>query len=261
VGTQLPYQIHCITIPQKGKTWTKPFDLLRYLWTGYSHLKSLQKKIKAEIIHVHAPDKCGILGAWLASKYNVPLVLTEHWAIYTQSVSDYIGNRNAWFKFSMKTTWNRTDLCMPVSDDLQQQMQRYFQSKKHYCVIPNVVPNWFFQTPIPNLGATKWIHVSNGEPRKNVDIIVAAFERLKSEYPDAELTLIGFDPIQAAGMDLTGINGIRVLGKLTSQEVAVALSKSSTLLLVSDAENSPCVIGEALSVGLPVFYNLRWRHC
>ncbi len=81
------------------------------------------------------------------------------------------------------------------------------------------------------------------DPVKNVAATVRAFQKLRSDVPDARLRLIG-----QGGEEFVG-PGIELLGPLDSAEVARELQSADVLIVSSRAENTPLVIIEAASQG------------
>ena len=93
-------------------------------------------------------------------------------------------------------------------------------------------------------------------PLKNVRGILEAFKLLIKQKSNVQLVMVG-DREQAI-MELAvnelqiPASFLKVLGEIPYKQVASEMQKSQCLILFSNIENSPCVIIEALSCGLPV---------
>ena len=91
---------------------------------------------------------------------------------------------------------------------------------------------------------------------KGVPLLLEAFARMRSNYPDACLTLVGDGPeraalqAQAATLGLT--DSAHFVGYRNEEEVAELLSEADMLVLPSFAEGLPVVLMEALASRIPV---------
>ncbi len=82
------------------------------------------------------------------------------------------------------------------------------------------------------------------DPRKNVPLLLEAFERLRRRVPRARLTLIGEPPAQPLPL------GVEATGEVAS--VAERLRQASLFVLPSLQEGFGIVVAEALAAGVPV---------
>jgi glycosyltransferase involved in cell wall biosynthesis len=88
--------------------------------------------------------------------------------------------------------------------------------------------------------------------RKGFDLLLAAFDRVVREQPDARLRVVG-PPGDAAGL-LAGRTGgrISVSGPVTQPALAAELRSADCLVLPSRNDSYGMVVAEALACGLPV---------
>jgi glycosyltransferase involved in cell wall biosynthesis len=92
-------------------------------------------------------------------------------------------------------------------------------------------------------------------PLKNVPGILNAFKSLLHGNPGAELVMVGNrDNAMAEYSKSIGIPpaNVKFKGEISYAGVAEEMKQADCLILFSDIENSPCVIGEALCCGLMV---------
>jgi glycosyltransferase involved in cell wall biosynthesis len=82
------------------------------------------------------------------------------------------------------------------------------------------------------------------DPRKNVGLLLAAFELLRESVPEARLRLVGQPPAVALPA------GVHAAGPVAS--VAAELRKASLFVLPSRQEGFGIVVAEALAAGVPV---------
>jgi glycosyltransferase involved in cell wall biosynthesis len=93
-------------------------------------------------------------------------------------------------------------------------------------------------------------------PQKRLDLVLAAFERVRRRAPEARLLLAGpLDGYRRAELDaiLSDSAGAATwLGALAEPEKWSLLSEANLLLLCSDSESFGLSVAEALAVGTPV---------
>jgi glycosyltransferase involved in cell wall biosynthesis len=114
------------------------------------------------------------------------------------------------------------------------------------------VPNEIAPKAAINRIPLSFLHISNGEPRKNIEPLLAAFSKFTLDFPEARLTLIGSERY----IKLGSYHWLQALGRLPTEKLTAYYQKSAAMILVSDAENAPCVITEALCLGVPVITTL-----
>jgi len=228
-------------------------NLLLYYVKVFSVLAGLLRA-NWDIVHVHAADKIGFAAAALKHFFGFQLWLTEHWAIFGQDVPDAYEKRGWWFRFSYRYMWNRVDMAASITANLHRSMCAILKREVPLISLQNALDIDFvaqIEDPIIRerpASEFRFLHVSNGEKRKNVFELVKAFEVFSKSHPNAELILIGSE----SHAQYANLKGVTALGGLPPRELAEYYKNTSALILVSDAENAPCVILEALCFGLPV---------
>jgi glycosyltransferase involved in cell wall biosynthesis len=234
-----------------GKLWAA------YRWlflSRYAIKKYVREQGIPDLVHVHVPMKAGIFGIWMKRKYGVEYCVTEHWGIYNHSVPDPFPRRNSTFKNVTRKIFRHAQRALSPSEFLARGVDEMVM-KKQWIIIPNVVNTGLFNLkPKDNSPGFRFIHVSNMIALKNPEGILRAFAELLKATPEAELVMVGDkDPsIRLTATQLGIHDRVRFTGEITYQEVAVEMKEADCLVLFSDMENSPCVIGEALCCGLPV---------
>ncbi len=258
-----PYTIYFKSIPQFNAVFFKPINLILYYSIYWLFVLKILKVLRPiDVIHVHAPDKCGLIGVWLKQRLKKPLVLTEHWAIYNTPVDDHFHTRNYFFKYQMRKIWENSDVAAQVSLPLHREMEQVFQSTKNSIYFPNVVDAVFFKIGDRRSEFTpfKLVHVSNGEPRKNVFLI---FQTVMSLQCQLNLTIdfVGFDQAAEAKYsamfnELCTASNVSPFwtfhGRKCPSEIKAIFDQANCLVMASSSENAPCVISEALCADLPV---------
>jgi len=230
----------------------------RYTSLFKKHIKAyIQQYGVPDVVHVHVPIRAGMPALWLKRTYNIPYVVTEHWAIYNNDAPDAFAKRSFFFKRLTKKILQNAALFTPVSRDLGEAVQKLVVNIP-FTVVPNVVDTKLFNPgnpPPKNSGAFVFIHVSTLNYQKNPEAILRAFSRVLQAHPRAQLVMTGNAPAAlieyASTLRIPSAN-ISFSGLIPYNEVAKLMKASDALVMFSRYENLPCVITEALCCGLPV---------
>lgn len=209
---------------------------------------------KPDWVHVHVPMKAGLMALWMKRVYGVPYLVTEHWGIYNTVVADHYHTQSRLFRLYTKKIVKGAAGLISVSRFLGEGMQRLV-APRPFTIVPNTVDTRYFCFREMTHDRFRFLHVSNMVPLKNVEGILRAFRQLLKTYPQAELTLVGNRDTLAISYAATlGLAppSVTFHGEISNAGVAAQMQASDALVLFSDMENSPCVIGEALCCGLPV---------
>lgn len=210
---------------------------------------------KPDLVHVHVPMKAGLLALWLKKRYKVPFVITEHYGIYNEETGkDSYVNRSRIFKNYTRRIFQQASVFVTVSKFLAEGVNRMV-GQVNYTLVHNAVDTEFFFFEPKDQSSFRFIHVSNMVPLKNAEGILRAFKAYTEAGGSAMLQLVGNPddtlPNYANSLGLTP-DRVYFTGIVSYQQVAAEMQKSDCLILFSNIENSPCVIGEALCCGLPV---------
>ncbi len=235
--------------------WMKPMNQLRYFRLFKRLLERyINEKGKPDIVHVHVPIKAGQMALYLKRKYNIPFVVTEHWAIYNHHAPGKFSSQSAWFRLLTKKVLSESANFFPVSNELGTAVNKMVVPKT-YKVIPNVVDTGLFsykekKDPKPFV----FLHASTLNYQKNPEAIIETFIRLNQKYPDTELRILGEVPpqLQLYLEKKTLPPAVIFEGMVSYKEVAGHMQQSDCLLLFSRYENLPCVILESFCCGVPV---------
>lgn len=207
------------------------------------------------VVHVHIPWKAGLIALWAKKTFNLPYFVTEHWGIYNNVVEDNVAKRPLLMRLALRAIFKNAAGFISVSKFLGDGVNRMIGGIP-YVVVPNAVDASLFYpaTVLPSVFTL--LHVSNAVPLKNVGGILEAFrEFMQYTGANARLVIIGNkdDRYLKLATDLgLPLSVVQFEGEVSYKEVAEWMRRSHALVLNSDMENSPCVIGEALCCGLPV---------
>lgn len=232
--------------------WIAPLKWIFYMWKLVSAYRSAFGE--PDLVHVQVPYKSGLIARYLLWSSNVKYVVTEHWGIYNDLIADRFSSRSLLFRYITKFGYLKASLLVSVSDYQTRQLRRYI-GELPSLTIRNVVDTSLFSFRQKEKSLFTFLHVSDWSENKNPQGIIHAFMELLIPHSDVRLILIGgkgdhFDKIQGLTIGLEEY--ITCLGEVSYGQVSHYMNLSDCLVLFSDSENSPCVIGEALCCGLQV---------
>lgn len=222
----------------------------------YSNL--IKKKWgKPLLLHSYIVMRGGFAGWILSKRWKLPFILTENWTIYYVADPGYLQNRNFLFRWIVKKVFENVNRFLPVTYDLQMQVNKLLRRDVPSVVIPNVVEagTFFLKPRLTTKNPFHFIHVSTMTWQKNPEGLLRAFKKFHAEHPSTCLWMVGPYPVDvfeyARSLQLSE-GSVRFIGTVLYTEVAGLLQSSDVLVLFSRYENLPCVILEALCCGLPV---------
>ncbi|HEC99232.1 MAG TPA: glycosyltransferase family 4 protein [Proteobacteria bacterium] len=163
-----------------------PFFLAAQLFS----LFILVKKTRPAVIHAHWLFPQGFFAVLLKSFFDIPVVITAHGA-------DVFGLRHPLIKAIHRFTLGRADRIIAVSSALREKINRDIRPV-HVDVIPMGVSSEQFS---PAKGASckekpgfrnqTILYVGRLSEKKGVEYLIDAMPRVRKEFPDADLLIIG----------------------------------------------------------------------
>jgi glycosyltransferase involved in cell wall biosynthesis len=207
-----------------------------------------------DLVHVHIPMRAGIAGLWAKKKYGLPMIVSEHWGIYGNTLHDDIRRKSFSFRLVLKRIIEKADKLVTVSSYLGGTINSAGITKPFH-VIPNCVDTYLFNAK--ERGHTskfRFLHVSNLMAVKNPQLMLDAIRLFTAKGNEAEFVFIGNtdDSWQKKAFEM-GLGGHVIFkGLMPHEKVADEMMMADALFLYSDFETFSCVTAEALCSGLPV---------
>jgi len=232
-----------------GKIWMKLCE-----WYYYEKgMRVIEKTYgKPELIHLHVALPMGEFAVKWSKKWNVPLILTEHWTIYNPLNRALM---NPTQKRKLKNIYTTISGITTVSDNLLRCIQELFPLKKRV-VIYNVVDTELFIPQKNDNFPKKILHVSTLDERaKNILGILKSIKLLSEKRQDFILEIVHeFRNLKAEAYvkEHHLEKFVHFLGSMPEKQIAEKMRSSDFFLLFSNYENLPCVLLEAMSCGKPV---------
>jgi glycosyltransferase involved in cell wall biosynthesis len=232
------------------KQKNKVFDYIRM---SQLILKWIKNK-KYDLLHVQVPMPIGIIGLFIQKQLQIPFVVSEHYGIYNEVVTDNYKTRNFLFKFLTKRIFQQSQKIITVSEQLGKDIQREVL-QKDFEMIPNVVDTTLFHFQEKKENAIfRFIHVSNMLEVKNIEGMLHAIKLLAEKRNDFEFYFVGAKPPEyialAEKLNLNQV--IFFMDEMPYYQVATEIHKADAGVLFSFSESQSCVVLEWLCAGLPV---------
>lgn len=211
------------------------------------------KHIKPDIIHVHG-TRAGSVGRLATIGLRVPVIYTEHlWTEHFKLSSrimtffHYFGN---WF-FDMFTNLN-----IAVSQAVKDFMvsANISRADKIVVVYNGIEPSNKEAKVFQGKGKIKLITVATLNEQKGIQFLIRALPKIKSEFPDVELEIVGDGPHKKAL-----VNEVKKLKLSSTVDFVGFVSDVEKELLTADiyvqpslSESFGLAIIQAMNVGLPI---------
>lgn len=240
----------------KSKNGSGPY-MCRLFTNGVEKLyrRYIMNKIKIDVIHAHSCIWGGAAAVSLKSKYNIPVMITEHYTAFSRGVI----KENE--KELIKKTIKESDRVVAVSSGLSRDMLPY-SGDKAIGIIPNMVDvdrfnyNKYKNIPQEDSGNVTFLAVCYLMQKKGLDILLKAFREAFLDVDNVRLIIGGggeeFDNLKKITKELNLENMVSFLGYITREQVAECMSKCNCFVLPSRFETFGVVYIEALAMGKPV---------
>ena len=107
-------------------------------------------------------------------------------------------------------------------------------------------------TSTPGAAAPVFVHIGRCDPRKRLDLLVAAFREVRVQVPQAQLRIVGrpgyFPQITRL---FEGQEGLEYSPHLPHEQMTAVLGESHVLVQTSQNEDFGSAVAEGLCTGLP----------
>ena len=246
---------HEVNVPEYPLFHYQPYELALS-----SKLVDMVKIHKIDVLHVHYAIPHAY-AAYMAKKMlhedgiEVPIVTTLHGTDIT-----LVGS-HPFYKTAVTFSINKSDAVTSVSQNLKEDTQRLFRTKKEIKVVPNFIDIDKYKITYKDcdrdllaLPEERVItHVSNFRPVKCIGDVIEIFYRIQKELP-AKLIMVGEGPERKEAEQLCRTHNIedKVVFLGNSSEVDKILCLSDLFLLPSKTESFGLAALEAMASGVPV---------
>jgi len=211
-----------------------------------------------DIIHAHGTVHAGLIAHGVARQKHIPFIITEHMSILpTNSLPIGLTTKAI-------NALKESAVITPVSQYVKNKLVKHYDvPEENIKVIPNTVDSLFFlpkekKPSMEKQEIFRFLSISRLSPIKNFSLLVEAFYQLTNSQPEIKIELyIGGDGPEAP--HLSNLiqqfhleKQVKLLGKLTRQQVLSHLQNCSCYVLSSNTETFGIPLIEAISCGKPV---------
>ena len=212
------------------------------------YLEIVKKEGKVDVIHAHSAFWGGISAAFVAKKYNIPFVLTEH-----SSLKNSVYVKDSYYKY-IKEAYDSADKLITVGNGLKKELENYTDNNIE--VIHNLVDFSKFKVKeTEKHEGVKLFSLAYLVEGKGMEALIKAFNEA---FKDENVTLkIGGDgekrhELEALIKELNLESKVELLGMLSREEVVSEINNCDGFVLASEHETFGVVYIEAMALGKPV---------
>ena len=222
-----------------------------------------------DLLHIHALFSFPVASAaWWASHYHVPYVVRPLGTLNRWGIE----NRRPWLKQASLWLIDRRVLsgaaAVHYTSEEEREEGAMVASVLRPVIIPNPVdfqfdrdrlPACWLRSRYPALAGRRIIlFLSRLHPKKGIDLLLAAFARLRAQVPDVALVLGGageedfVERLRRQAHDLGLESNVVWTGFLEGDSKKAAMAEADIFVLPSYSENFGVAAVEAMAAGLPV---------
>jgi glycogen(starch) synthase len=244
-----------LPIPSGNRAFAVPTHHARARSTMLVALAERLGDASRTIVHAHTGYPDGAAAATFAERLGAPLVITEHATFLDKQLAQPA------VRAAYAASVARASRLIAVSGSLAAELRRRLpEHAAKVVVVPNVVAMDAFRiTPPGQRRPDALLYVGYRTETKGIDILLAAFARVRAVRPDATLRLVGRSPTpeiedqwRVLARQLGVGDAVDFDGPRLRHGVAAAMAQASVLVHASRLETFGIVPVEALASGLPV---------
>ncbi len=231
------------------------FNIFLYLKLQFKAFSEIKQEYgMPSLCHAHVAGRSCLLPYYLKLRYNIPLIISEHWSGYYKDSGKMTVTRKIMAKFFLK----RANAVTAVSKSLADAIKRNV-GEINIDVVANVVDKVFLsgrliqETEKPNI-----IHISNFiKEIKRTDQIIEVSEELMKEGLKFNLILIGDGSERkhleenVSRSELLGQN-VKFTGDIDQSDIAEYFKHATACVSFSKFETQSIVLLESISMGIPI---------
>ena len=187
------------------------------------------------------------------------LVITVHDTVPFTHPETLTPRGVAWHRRTIRRATRSASAIVVPTHAVAEELRRYAPGPAPIQVIGHGVPDSLSRTPSDpervardlRLPDAYVLAVGTVEPRKGLDVLIKAMALPGA--PDLPVVIAG--PRGWGDVDLAASDRVRLLGRITDEELAVVLRRASVLAMPSRAEGFGLPLLEAMALGVPVVHS------
>ncbi len=240
---------YCPSPVRKNKFTRTRFGYSKVLKAYYADLEKLYIKAvdmygKPDIVHAHVSMPAGYGAAELGLKYNLPVVVTEHYSGFF-SDTRFPWRLGCYYKKMIKNTQG----FYVVSPGFKSRIEET-RGLKVSGVTPNPINTELFKPTNPRVkdGVLRLVSTGTVGYIKGTDILLSAVEKLPLDL-NWELTIIGSAPADLSKWEGLNKGKVKLLPPKKQSELVEIYSQSDVYIVSSRVETANVSMLEAMACG------------
>jgi glycosyltransferase involved in cell wall biosynthesis/peptidoglycan/xylan/chitin deacetylase (PgdA/CDA1 family) len=231
----------------KGLGWLRRVPIARTVLNQVLYILSLRRLGRADVVHVFSASFWSFLLApvpamLIARLFRKRVVLNYH----SGEAAEHL---RKWGLLVHPFIRLAHGIVVP-SDYLREEFARHGYEAR---VVRNVIDTSRFGYRLRSPLSPRLLSTRNLEPGYRVDLVLSAFALIKTERPDATLTVAGGGSEAARLRAMSeGMSGVTFLGPVAPADMPDVCSAADVFLNASVVDNQPLSLLEAFASGLPV---------
>lgn len=212
----------------------------------------IQSNWKPDLIHIQSLSDTAVFACWIANKYNIPIILTEH-NVYPFETNDFWGKKR-------KEVYSQVNKVLCTSQYVLRHLLVHNCTINQYSVIGNYVND----SMLPKLNRSsdivnKIIFVASHPYCKDFDTLIFSIKELTLIKNEFIVHVVGFDEATDTGIefkrkiqDLQLQKYFVLKGSKSRSEMVDEYAQNNILVSTSYSETFGLAVAEAILNGLPV---------
>ena len=225
-----------------------------------------QNVTEYDLVHTHTIFSYPVLPAhWACQAYQIPYMMAPHGMLEPWAFTDKSWKKKPYFKLFEKPALQRANaihLSSMEADSVKQ-----LGIKSPLAIIPNGIhqedfqdlpnPEIFYQQFPETRHKTLILFLGRIDPKKGLDLLAIAFEKVHAQFPETHLILAGpdninFSPtVKSYFSEVNCLDGVTFTGMLTGNLKYAALAAANIYVAPSYSEGFSVSVLEGMASGLP----------
>lgn len=235
-------------------------------WSAYRLAARIHRQHPADVVTTQDPFACGLVGLLLKWRFGLPLNVQSHSHFFDNPY--WIAERplrNRLLNVLGRFVIPRADTVRVLSEREKALCVRYGQSPERIMVLTVPTPVAAFAQPVgaarlaelramlgvaPDAPVLLWVGFPAAS--KHVELLLAAYQRVRAQHPAARLVLVGDFHTRPDFVRQAGAAGVIFAGRVDHADLPAYYQLASVYVHSSRYEGVARVLIEALAAGTPV---------